>query len=171
MATLDDPAYVALLNDLVQATISPPAGPADAPVGDALAPLVLGAWERLQRRADELDADSPIDDFHRTRIAVKRARYAAELAARSLPGKAADGAARFGARLAELQDLLGDVQDAAVAESLVRDTLSARGAGARYAFEAGRIVERMRSRADESRNAFLDEWPDVRKRRWRKWAT
>ncbi len=171
MATLDDPEYVALLNDLVQATNSPPAGPADAPVGDALAPLVLGAWDRLQRRADELDEDSPIDDFHRTRIAVKRARYAAELASRSLAGKAADGAARFAARLAGLQDLLGDVQDAAVAESLVRDTLSARGAGARYAFEAGRIVERMRSRADESRNAFLAEWPEVRKRRWRKWAT
>jgi CHAD domain-containing protein len=158
------------LNDLVAATLDPPAGPADAPIGDALAPLVLGAWDRLQRRADELAADSPDDDFHRTRIAVKRARYAAELAARSLAGKPADGAAGLAARLAGLQDLLGDVQDAAVAEALVRDTLAARGAGARYAFEAGRLVERMSARADESRTAFLDEWPQVRRRRWRKWA-
>ena len=114
--------------------------------------------------------DSPNEDFHRARIAVKRARYAAELAARSLAGKAADGAARLGERLAGLQDLLGDVQDAAVAEALVRDTLAARGAGARYAFEAGRLVERLRSRADARATRFLEEWPEVRRRRWRKWA-
>jgi CHAD domain-containing protein len=170
MATLDGDAYVALLNDLVAATVTPPAGPADGPAADALGALVLGAWDRLERRADELDADSPVDDFHRTRIAVKRARYAAELASRSLEGKAAEGAARLGERLAELQDLLGDVQDAAVAEGLIRETLSARGAGARYAFEAGRLVERLRSRADESMRAFLDEWPEIRRKRWRKWA-
>jgi CHAD domain-containing protein len=170
MTTLDGEGYVALLNDLAAATVRPPAGPADGPVGEALGPLVLDAWDRLQRRADDLDADSPDEDFHRARIAVKRARYASELAARSLKDKPADGAARLGARLAELQDLLGDVQDAAVAESLVRDTLSARGAGQRYAFEAGRLVERLRSRSDESRGAFLEAWPDVRRRRWRKWA-
>ena len=170
MATLDGDAYVTLLNDLVAATVDPPAGPADAPVAEALGPLVLGAWDRLQGRADELEPDSPVDDFHRTRIAVKRARYAAELASRSLEGKAAEGAAALGERLAALQDLLGDVQDAAVAEGLIRETLSARGAGARYAFEAGRLVERLRSRADESMRAFLEEWPETRRRRWRKWA-
>ena len=170
MAALDGPEYVALLNDLVAATQSPPAGPADAPAADALGPLVLGAWDRLQRRADDLDADTPNEAFHRTRISVKRARYASELAARSLPGKAAVDAARLGERLAGLQDLLGDVQDAAVAEALIRDTLAARGAGARYAFEAGRLVERLHSRADHSREAFLEEWPEVRRRRWRKWA-
>jgi CHAD domain-containing protein len=170
MEALDGPEYVALLNDLVAATQNPPAGPADAPMADALAPLVLGAWDRLQRRADHLGEDTPNEEFHRTRISVKRARYAAELAARSLPGKAAGDAARLGERLAGLQDLLGDVQDAAVAEALIRDTLAARGAGARYAFEAGRLVERLRSRADRSRSAFLDEWREVRRRRWRKWA-
>jgi CHAD domain-containing protein len=170
MEALDGPEYVALLNDLVAAIQNAPAGPADAPAADALGPLVLDAWDRLQRRADDLDADTPDEAFHRTRIAVKRARYAAELAARSLSGKAADGAARLGERLAGLQDLLGDVQDAAVAEDLIRDTLAARGAGARYAFEAGRLVERLRSRANHSRTVFLEEWPEVRRRRWRKWA-
>jgi CHAD domain-containing protein len=170
MATLDGEAYVALLNDLVAASISPPSGPADGRADEALGPLVLGAWDRLQDRADALDDDSPDEDFHRTRIAVKRARYAAELASRSLDGKAADGAARLGERLAGLQDLLGDVQDAAVADDLVRDTLKTRGAGPRYAFEAGRLVERLRSRSAASRRAFLDEWPDVRRKRWRKWA-
>ena len=170
MAMLDGEAYVALLNDLVAATVTPPAGPADGPAEDALGSLALGAWDRLEERADPLDDDSPDEDFHRTRIAVKRARYAAELAARSLQGKAADGAERLGERLAGLQDLLGDVQDAAVADDLVRDTLKARGAGPRYAFEAGRLVERLRTRSAASRRAFLDEWPDVRRKRWRKWA-
>lgn len=170
MATLDGEAYVALLNDLVAATVTPPSGPADGRVEEALGPLVLDAFDRLQERADALEEDSPDEDFHRTRIAVKRARYAAELAARSLQDKAAGGAARLGARLAGLQDLLGDVQDAAVADDLVRETLKARGAGPRYAFEAGRLVERLRSRSHASRRAFLDEWPDVRRKRWRKWA-
>ena len=94
MATLDGEAYVALLNDLVAATVSPPAGPADAPVAEALGPLVLGAWDRLQRRADELEPDSPVDDFHRTRIAVKRARYAAELAVAIARGQGGRGSRR-----------------------------------------------------------------------------
>jgi CHAD domain-containing protein len=170
MATLDGDGYVALLNDLVTATVTPPVGPADAAAADALGPLVLGAWDRLQRRSDDLASDSPNEDFHRARIAVKRARYAAELAARSLEGRAAAGSSRLAERLAGLQDLLGDVQDAAVAEALIRDTLSARGAGTRYAFEAGRLVERLSARATASREAFLDDWREVRRRRWRKWA-
>ena len=100
--------------------------------------------------------------------AVKRARYAAELAGRVLPDRR-DDAQRFADRLAEAQDQLGLGQDAAFAEVAIRSTM--RGRGVAYAFEAGRLVERQRARSAAARAEFLDSWPELKKRRWRKWAS
>lgn len=168
---LDAAEYPQLLEELVAALGTPPAGPAAGqPAGTALPRLALGAWRRLERRADALDQSSADERFHRARIAAKRARYAAELAVRVLPAKQGAGAERFAARLAEMQDLLGAMQDAAVAEATIRDTLAGRPRGAAYAFEAGRLVERQRARATAARDRFLEAWPELRRARWRKWA-
>ena len=62
--------------------------------------------------------DNPEDEaLHRSRIAVKRARYAADLAAHELgkPG------ARFVAVAKQLQDILGDHHDAVVAQERIRE--------------------------------------------------
>jgi len=169
---LNEPVYPALIDQLVAAASRPPAAPPAAePAATALPPLVMDAWDRLERRAGELSSTSPEDAFHRTRIAAKRARYAAELAARVLGDKQASGAARLAARLADVQDQLGTLQDAAVAEATMRATLVGRGADAQYAFEIGRLVEQQRNLAAEARRAFADTWADLRRRRWRKWAT
>jgi CHAD domain-containing protein len=168
---LDGDAYVELLDDLVAAVARPPVGESGAARASvALPALTLGAWDRLARRADRLDADSPVADFHRVRIAAKRARYAVDLAARILPGRTGAGAGRLAARIAELQDQLGALQDAAVAESAIRSSVTGSRMGVAFAFEAGRLVERARRRADEAREAFLETWPEVRRKRWRKWA-
>ena len=169
---LNEPVYTALLDQLVAAASRPPvAPPAAEPAATALPPLVMDAWDRLERRAEELSSASSEDDFHRTRIAAKRARYAAELAARVLGDKQASGAGRLAARLADVQDQLGTLQDAAVAEATMRATLVDRRADAQYAFEIGRLVEQQRNLAAEARRAFADTWADLRRRRWRKWAT
>ena len=168
---LNEPIYPALLDELVAAASRPPvAPPAAEPAVTALPPLVLDAWDRLERRAEDLSSSSPEEDFHRTRIAAKRARYAAELAARVLSGRQAVGARRFAARLADVQDQLGTVQDAAVAEATMRATLANRPRDMAYAFEIGRFVERQRNLAAEARGAFADTWADLRRKRWRKWA-
>ena len=129
------------------------------------------AWGRLQQRADDLGRRRPDADFHRARIAAKRARYASELAWRVLGTGDRLGASELAARVSELQDALGAVQDAAVAEGAIRENRHAPKVAATYAFEAGRLVERPLLRSAQAREAFFDLWPKVRKRRWRKWDT
>ena len=169
---LNQPSYTALLDELVAAASRPPvAPPAEEPAAVALPPLVLNAWDRLERRAEDLTPASPEADYHRTRIAAKRARYASELAARVLSGRQAAGAKRLAARLADVQDQLGTLQDAAVAEEAMRATLVGRRGNSEYAFEIGRLVERQRNLAADARRAFAETWADLRRKRWRKWAT
>jgi CHAD domain-containing protein len=167
---LDDPAYPQLLDALIQAAATPPVGPAaDEAADEAMPEAAMATWRDLKRKADALGPKSPDDDYHRARIAAKRARYAAELSARVLSGKRADGAARFAQQVATIQEHLGALQDAAVAERVIRGTLASRMTAA-YAFEAGRLVERQRARAKAARAAFAEQWPSVRRRRWRAWA-
>ena len=79
---LEGDAYVALLNDARRGRSRSHrwVETATARPRCALPALVLGAWDRLAAPRRRLEPDSPVDDFHRARIAVKRARYAAELA-------------------------------------------------------------------------------------------
>ena len=171
-AALDSPDYVTLLDLLVAAAASPPVGPdGGAEAGTALPRLVLDSWQRFARRAEKLETDSPASDFHRARIAAKRARYATELAAHMLPDGKASDARRLAGKLADAQDQLGTVQDAAVAESTIRDTLGDIGRRPAYAFEAGRLVERQRMHAEDGRSEFLNAWPRLKRKKWRAWAT
>jgi CHAD domain-containing protein len=73
-------------------------------------------WKRASKALDGLSDESTDEELHAARIKVKRARYAAELAAHEL-GK--DGE-RFAEAAARLQDVLGEHQDASVAEERIR---------------------------------------------------
>ncbi|HEY8025767.1 MAG TPA: CHAD domain-containing protein [Burkholderiaceae bacterium] len=69
----------------------------------------------LSRRGDKLDPTLP-RSFHRLRIAVKRARYAAEF---SRTFYAPKPMRRYLQRLSDLQDQLGALNDLAVADTLL----------------------------------------------------
>ena len=171
-ATLDDPGYVELIDALVDAVAAPPVGPdAGVAAADGMPRAVLDAWRRLARRADDLGQRTPDEAFHRTRIAAKRVRYAAELAARVLPDREGDAAGKMAEMIAMLQDALGTIQDAAVGEAAIRDSMRRGRVGSAHAFEAGRLVERQRMRAEDARRSFLARWRRARRRRWRRWAT
>ena len=170
-ARLEAPEYAALLDELVAAIDAPPAGPAGTMAATTGLPrLAMAAWRRFERRAISLGPDSADAEFHRARVAAKRARYAAELAARLLAGRRAEGATKLARRIARAQDQLGSLQDAAVADVAVRDTL-ARHHGSAYTFEAGRLVERQRAHAAAARSAFLAAWPKLRGGKLISWAS
>ena len=106
----------------------------------------------MRRKFDDLGEDPQDDALHEARIGVKRARYAADLAAHEL-GQAGE---RFVSIAKKLQDILGDHQDAVVAQTRIRDWAAANdSAGA--AFAAGRLVQLERDRMAAARR----DWPDL----------
>jgi CHAD domain-containing protein len=142
LAALDAPAYPALLDRLVRECASPP-------VTARVRPGAVAAAEvrRLRRVARSGVRATDPAELHRLRISGKRARYAAELAA--TPGDRAGATFLRAAR--RFQDVLGEHQDAVVAEAHLRGL--AAGARGPVALAAGRLVERERTaRADALRD-------------------
>jgi len=95
--------------------------------------LARRAEARVSRAASSVDDATSADELHRMRIAAKRARYAAEAVER-YGGK---GVKRLARRLAALQDILGDFNDAVVAAEWLRSRPMADPAAA---FEAGELA-------------------------------
>ncbi len=139
--------YAGLLDRLVDAANTPALAQAAAePAVEAIPALVRRPWHRLSKRAKAL-GDTPTDArLHEVRIRTKRVRYAAEAAA-PVAGKQARA---FAHAAAELQDVLGDLNDAVVAARwlsgwAVRDDEAARAAAKLAASERG-TAEELRGR-------------------------
>lgn len=113
-----------------------------------LAQLWRRDWKRAAKALRRLSGDSPDDELHAARIELKRARYAAELAARELGREGR----RFAAAAARLQDVLGAHQDAFVAEERIRAWSHVAGGGA----VADLLVARQRERRREARSTLPD---------------
>jgi CHAD domain-containing protein/adenylate cyclase class IV len=122
-------------------------------VADAHRTLAELWWAELQRtrRAFARMGDDPSDDeLHSARIKVKRSRYAAELAALELgvPGE------RFVDAAKALQDVLGEHQDACVAEERIR-------AWSKGKPEADHAVRRLLKGERARRRKARAEWPQA----------
>ena len=130
----------------------------------SLPAVAARAFKKLSRAVAALP-ESPTDaDLHAVRIRVKRARYAAELAAPEV-GRPAE---RLVDRLKKLQDILGEHQDAVVAEARLRE-LAVERPGRGTGLAAGRLVERQRARRAAAREAFAEWWPKVERRGRKAW--
>ncbi len=103
---LSDPAYISLLNRLEIAV----AEPILAGTG-SLGRIVRKEHRRVRRLVKRLPGDPPPEALHEIRKAVRRARYAAELA----EAAGVSGARRYIKRAKVVQDVLGEHQDAVVA--------------------------------------------------------
>ena len=114
-------------------------------------------FRRLARAVAELGERPDDGAMHGLRMQLKRARYAAELA----PSDRGAGR-RFLADARRMQDLLGEHQDATVAEERLRSTavVDVRTAAA---FAAGRIAERQRVRRDRALRRFPSAWKRLRR--------
>jgi CHAD domain-containing protein len=114
-------------------------------------------FRRLVEAVDSLGKNPDEAAIHGLRIALKRARYAAELAA---PSGEADGNFLTDAKV--LQDLLGEHQDAAAAEQRLRAATVVDTATA-AAFVAGRIADRQAARRERVRQRIPSAWKRLRK--------
>lgn len=116
--------------------------------------LVARAWRRLRKRVERLDPLDPDDPWHRTRIAAKQARYAAEGAV-EVSGRPARRTAKVAAAL---QELLGEHQDAAVAAERVLALAAADPDDLALVVTCARLAERERAVTRELRTQLPALW-------------
>lgn len=107
--------------------------------------VARAAFRKLRKAAERLPADPPDAELHGLRKKAKRARYAAELAA--LGGGKRAARAVDAAKV--VQDVIGEHQDAVVAEQRLRAL-----ADGRTALAAGRLIEREEARRRAARAAY-----------------
>lgn len=144
--------YLSLLDRLDQ--VSEPALSGEGP---PLAEIWAAEWKRTRRAFAALPDDPADDALHAARIRVKRARYAAELAEHEL----GPGGARFVDAAKALQDVLGEHQDACVAEQRIRAWAETAPAGAQAAERLLRLED---GRKADARAAWPGAWRKLRRR-------
>jgi CHAD domain-containing protein len=119
--------------------------------------LAQREFRRLAKLVDRLGKRPDERGMHRLRIALKRSRYAAELVAPKGGGRK-----RFLADAQVLQELLGEHQDAVVAEQRLRKA-TVEDVRTAAAFAAGRIAERQRARRERVQERLPAAWKRLRK--------
>jgi CHAD domain-containing protein len=158
---LGAPAYLEVVERCVVAAREPALLPeADGPASERLGELVHARWRRLVRRVrhlgDEVEPEAAL--LHRIRIDAKRTRYAAE-AAIPVSGKRMRSFARA---LAELQEVLGEHQDAAVARTWLH-AAATRGS-LEESFVAGALATLEAESGRAARERFRTAWKRVQDR-------
>lgn len=157
-AALDGRRYARLLARL-DATL---AAPRERTEDVSLPDVAAEEFARLRRAVKRLPKHPSAAELHEIRIKVKHARYAAELAQPDV-GRRAE---RFVAKAKALQDILGAHQDAVVAERYV---LRAAGQAPGARALARQIAARQEERRGEAREAFIEQWPKLKRRGRRAW--
>jgi CHAD domain-containing protein len=135
---LDSKRYLGLL-DLFGAQVAALAG---LKVSSSLLQVAKAEFKKLEKEAKELPADPSDEQLHAVRIRAKRARYAAEFVG-------IEELKRYVIALKQVQDVVGEHQDAVVAQRKLRES-----AGETTALAAGRLIERQRTRQLERRAAY-----------------
>jgi CHAD domain-containing protein len=163
LAVLGAPRYTALLERLADAVRLPLPTPSATQSQPALLDLPRAELRKLSRDVRRAGDDPPDAVLHALRIRAKRVRYTGELVQPALRGKQARQVKRLIGAATALQDVLGEHQDACVAEQRVRELLDGLGdvIDAHVVFVAGRLVERERARADEKRTEWQPALADV----------
>ncbi len=170
LGVLRSPRYVSLLDRLVEAAGAPPlTAAADRPARDALPPLARRAWRKVARAGRKLQDASPDEAFHDVRKRSKQARYAAEAVAPALGARSGGRAKAFASRAAGVQDVLGVLQDAVVAEQTIEQFVGEDPRPGDVNFAAGRLLERQHVGRTQARKDFAAAWRKVDRRKRRRW--
>jgi CHAD domain-containing protein len=152
--------YFDLLARLEAASVAPRALEANASLRD----IAAREFRKLRKAVLALEPEPSDDALHAVRIRGKRARYAAELAT----GVVGKPARRFVQDAKRFQDVIGEHQDAVVAEERIRGLLAG-VESTRTHLAAGRLVERERERRRRARADFPQAWRRLAKSGKRAW--
>ncbi len=165
LAAMSGDRYVDLLDRLVSGASAPEVRrEADGPARRVVPDLVGRPWRHLKKVVGQLPSEPSDAELHEVRIRTKRTRYAVEAAIPAVGG----GARKFAKSLARLQAVLGDHQDAVVAEEWLRKAASeAGGASAAEALAAGELIAVQRAEEATSRAAWPAAWKKVTQKRRR----
>jgi CHAD domain-containing protein len=175
LAMLDSKRYFDLQVRLIAAADDPvTTAAADLPSRQVIPPLVERAWKKLAKEStqllvdeDEIPGGAPDSEWHASRITAKKARYAAEAAAPVF----GDDATAFGKQLSLVTEVLGDHQDAAIAIKKIKSLAAEEGITPAAAFGLGTLLSVEHDSVAGTRTDFSTLWPQVSRRRWRRWIT
>lgn len=156
LAALRSDRHDFLLEDLVDGSHSPRfTDAAFQSCAKAFPPLVLVAWRRLAKAVRELEITGPSRRWHAARIKAKRARYAVE----SVVPLFGTPMRRLARKLADTTDVLGNHQDAAVAQELLVEIAGT--CDGMTAFALGILHEREFEFEMDDREIFSALWPST----------
>lgn len=156
--------YVRLLDRLVRAADRPlTTVEARLPARATVPELVEVPWRKLRRTVRALGPDPADEALHATRIRVKRARYAVDVAVPVIGKPARDLAKALGG----VQDVLGDHNDAVVATARLR-ALAAR-APRDEVLVAGQLIAIQAEETGVLREEWNAAWKQVAHKRLTSW--
>lgn len=166
---LDSTRYSDLRRAMTEFTSGPPWEPSGSTRADALHQLVLRDWRRLARRVKDVDADvqPPPAVLHDVRKSTKRLRYSAETLA-PLSGKDAKRLAR-GAKRVQVE--LGELQDSAVTQAVLRDLVETPGRTPEELFILGGLGAQERLLSAQAEARWQVAWQKLARTRNRRWLT
>ncbi len=149
---LGSPRYFELLDAFAVAVAALP----EVTSGEQARDIAAAELRDLRQAAAELPPEPTDDELHNLRITAKRARYGAELVA---SGGKTKQLQRYLDTLKNLQDVVGEHQDAVVAETTLRK-LARKQTG----IAAGRLIAYERFRRAEQRRLYPDALAAVLRR-------
>jgi CHAD domain-containing protein len=156
--------YTDLLERVVAAAREPACGEdAERPASEVLPSVVRGPWKHLRNAVDALGSDPPDEALHEVRKRAKRCRYAAEAVTPVVGRRARE----FSRGVANVQDVLGEHQDAVIARWWLSKV--AADVPAREAFAAGMLAGIEFEAAEAAETEFASAWKAAAKKRLRDW--
>jgi CHAD domain-containing protein len=165
LAVLGSRRYTALLRRLATAVSQPLPAPRDRLAVGSLVELVGIEYRRLSKAVRGAGEYPPDEVLHALRIQGKRLRYTGELVAASGRKPERASVRELVASAAALQDVLGEHQDACVAQQRVMLLLDGLGdrVGIDVAFAAGRLIEREEASRIATRGSWPAAWQQVQR--------
>jgi CHAD domain-containing protein len=135
----------------------------------ALPQVAATAWRRLKKQGRALRSSDPDAEFHELRKRAKRTRYTAELIAPIMGRRVARAAGGFIRLLTQVQDTLGEHQDAVVAAAEIEHALAEHDQDPAFVRAANNLLACQRDMADAARESFFKVWDKLDHKKLRRW--